>query len=322
MTAVLSLGPVLAAIGWKVLDRFHFGSSFAISPHGVGIAVGYLAGAYVLLFEAKRRGIPEDKASSMVFWALIGAIVGARVFYVIGHFSEFNGIGDMLAVYKGGISLIGGIFGAVIAAYPIMRKNRLGFLRVMDCAAIGLPLGIVIGRIGDLIIGDHLGKPTSWLLAFTYKGGNLSGYQCVPQTQVCQIALSGDHVEVIRPGVAQLFHHGTLISQGVGVHQTALYDFISTMVLVSIVVWMSQTPRRTGVLFLTFTTWYGLGRLITDFLRIDKTFFGLTGSQWASVTVVILSVATLVRFALRPTTESSESEALAEPEGSDHPSAG
>jgi phosphatidylglycerol:prolipoprotein diacylglycerol transferase len=315
MSAVLFHVHLLAAIGWKVLDRFHFGSSFAISPHGVGIAVGYLAGAYVLLFEAKRRGIPEDKASSMVFWALIGAIVGARLFYVIGHFSEFGGIGDMLAVYKGGISLIGGIFGAVIAGYPIMRKNRLGFLRVMDCAAIGLPLGIVIGRIGDLIIGDHLGKPTSWALAFVYKGGNLSGYQCVAPTHLCQIALSGDHAEIVRPGVAQLFRHGRLVSQGVGVHQTALYDFLATMVLVSIVVWMSRTPRRTGVLFLTFTTWYGMGRLITDFLRIDKTFFGLTGSQWSSLAVVILSVATLVRFALRPTKELPEGEGPSSEDG-------
>src|SRR5213078_2074337 len=149
-----------------------------------------LAGSYVLLFEARKRGISDEQGSAFVFWALIGAIVGARVFYVIGHFSEFNGLGDMLAVYKGGISLIGGIFGAVIAAYPIMRKNHLGFLRVMDCAAIGLPLGIVIGRIGDLIIGDHLGKPTSWLLAWTYHGGKLAPpFTC--GANECQAALQG-----------------------------------------------------------------------------------------------------------------------------------
>src|SRR5438309_2439449 len=204
---------LLAAIGWRVIDRFHFGSSFAISPHGLGIAVGYLAGAYVLLHESPKHGVREDHASTMVFWALIGAIVGARVFYVIAHFSEFNGVGDMLAVYRGGISLIGGIFGAVIFAYPFMRRFHYGFLQAMDCAAIGLPLGIVIGRIGDLIIGDHLGKPTSWLLAFVYKGGNLSGYQCVAPTHLCQIALSGDHAEIVRPGVAQLFRHGRLVSQ-------------------------------------------------------------------------------------------------------------
>ena len=86
-------------------------------------------------------------------------------------------------------------------------------------------------------------------------------------------------------------------------HQTALYDFIGTMVLVSVLVWMNRRPRRTGVLFLTFSTWYATGRVITDFLRIDKTFFGLTGSQWSSLAVVILSVATLIRFARRPLPE-------------------
>jgi len=48
---------LLAWIGWHVLDRFRFGSRFAISPHGLGIAIGYLAGSYVLIFEGKKRGI-------------------------------------------------------------------------------------------------------------------------------------------------------------------------------------------------------------------------------------------------------------------------
>jgi len=290
---------LLATIGWKVLDRFHFGNSFALSPHGLGIAIGYLAGAYVLLYEASKRDIPEDRASSMVFWALIGAIVGARLFYVIGHFSEFSSVADMFAVYKGGISLIGGIFGAVIAAYPVMRRHHYGFLRTMDAAAIGLPLGIVIGRIGDLVIGDHLGKPTSWALAFVYHGGNLAGFACdVPGR--CTIALAGGHSEVITTTGATLFKGDQVIAHGLGVHQTALYDFMSCMLLVSILVWMNRKPRRTGILFLTFATWYGCGRIVEDFLRIDKTFFGLTGSQWASIGVVIACVSTLIWFALHP----------------------
>ncbi|HLB75400.1 MAG TPA: prolipoprotein diacylglyceryl transferase family protein, partial [Candidatus Dormibacteraeota bacterium] len=171
---------LVASITWKVLDRFHFGSRLAISPHGVGIAVGFLAGSFVFVYEARKRDISDELAGSFVFWALIGAIVGARAFYVLAHFGEpgLKTFGDIFAIYRGGISLIGGITGAVIAGYPIMRKNKLPFFRVMDAAAIGLPLGIVIGRIGDLVIGDHLGKPTSWLLAFRYSGGKLSGYDC------------------------------------------------------------------------------------------------------------------------------------------------
>ncbi len=234
----------LAAIGWKVLDRFHFGDTFAISPHGVGIAIGFVAGAIVLVYEAGRRGIAEEHASAWVFWALIGAMVGARVFYVIGHYSEFDGIGDMFAVWRGGISLIGGIFGSLIFTYPSIRRSGVSWLLAADTAAIGLPLGIVIGRIGDLVIGDHLGKPTSWALAFAYHGGNLSGYDCAVGN-VCRIALSGGHTEVVTPLGAQLFQGSRLVEQGVGVHQTALYDFLSTMVLVAVLIWISRRPRRT-----------------------------------------------------------------------------
>jgi phosphatidylglycerol:prolipoprotein diacylglycerol transferase len=288
----------LAEIGWKVLDRFRIGDSFAISPHGVGIAVGYLAGAAVLIYEARRRGVAEDRASAWVFWALIGAMVGARLFYVLGHYSEFDGIGDMLAVWRGGISLVGGIFGALLFTYPVIRRSGVPWLRAVDTAAIGLPLGIVIGRIGDLVIGDHLGKPTSWALAFVYHGGNLSGYSC--SAGVCRIALSGGHTQIVTAGGAQLFRGDQLIARGTGVHQTALYDFLSTMVMVAVLIWLSRRPRRDGVLFLTFAGWYAAGRIVTDFMRIDKQWFGLTGSQWASIGVLAACLATLVWFALRP----------------------
>jgi phosphatidylglycerol:prolipoprotein diacylglycerol transferase len=290
----------VASIGWEVLDRFRFGDDIAISPHGLGIAIGFGAGAYVFVNrDAPRRGITEDQAGRFVFWALIGAIVGARFFYVLAHFSEFDNVADMLAIWRGGISLIGGITGSVLFGLPLMRTYRLPFLRVMDAAAIGLPLGIVIGRIGDLIIGDHLGKPTSWLLAFTYEGGNLSSYACEAGT--CTAVLFGNQIQTITPeGATFRGAADQLLAQGVGVHQTALYDFVSTMVLVLVLLALSRVPRRTGVLFLTFAAWYGSVRIITDFLRVDKRFFGLTGSQWASVAVVVISLATLVWFALRP----------------------
>jgi phosphatidylglycerol:prolipoprotein diacylglycerol transferase len=302
----------LASITWKVLDRFHFGGRFAISPHGVGIAVGFLAGSLVFMYHARRRGISDELAGNFVFWALVGAIIGARLFYVIAHFGEpgLKTIGDAFAVYRGGISLLGGIAGSVIAGYPIMRKHKLPFLRVMDAAAIGLPLGIVIGRIGDLIIGDHLGKPTSWLLAFRYGGGNLSGYDCVGG--VCTATLNGGHSQTITAAKATLFSSNhAVIGQGAGVHQTALYDFMSTMLLVLVLLWLNRRTRRQGVLFLTFASWYGGVRIITDFLRVDKRFFGLTGSQWTSVVVVAICLVTLVRFALRP---SGTSPAEQEPE--------
>jgi hypothetical protein len=58
--------------------------------------------------------------------------------------------------------------------------------------------------------------------------------------------------------------------------------------------------RREGVLIASFAIWYGLGRVITDFLRVDKTWLGLTGSQWTALTAAVVAVAFLLMWARRP----------------------
>ncbi len=294
---------LLGSITWPVLDRIHFGSDVALSPHGVGIALGFLLGSVWILKDDSRRGVREDHMSSMLFWALIGTIVGARLFYVIAHYSEFDGIGDMLAIYKGGISLLGGIAGAVGFAYPIMRRHKYRLFQVMDGAAIGLALGVFVGRIGDLIIGDHLGKPTNAPWAFAYSGGKLSGFDCA--NGVCRETLLRGHdtqfLSISAQGAKLTDQNGQLLGSGVGVHQTALYDFgIVALLLLFLLLVMNRKPRREGVMIMTWAIWYGSGRIVTDFLRVDKRFFGLTGSQWASVAVVTASVVTLALWALRP----------------------
>jgi phosphatidylglycerol:prolipoprotein diacylglycerol transferase len=291
----------VASLSWPVLDRVHFGSNFAISPHGVGIAFGYLLGSWWVLREGPKRGVKEEHASSMLFWALIGTIVGARFFYVVGHLSEFNSFTDMLKIYNGGISLIGGIVGAVAFAYPVMRRHHYRFLQVMDSAAIGLPFGIFVGRIGDLVIGDHLGKPTSLPWAFAYDGGHLSGFSCTGN--VCtETLLQGLHRHTleITPHVARLIYPTGVVQTGDGVHQTALYDFlIAGSLFLFMYLVMASRPRREGVLIMTFAIWYGMGRVITDFLRVDKRWLGLTGSQWSTAAFAAVSGFVLVRWAIQ-----------------------
>ena len=117
----------LAQIGWPVLDRFRFGDSFAISPHGLFIAIGFMIGAWLLGRIASRWGVSNDDVQGVVFWSLIGSIVGARLFYVIGHFSEFDSFIDMLKIWEGGISLLGGIAGGVIVNVPRVRREGYRF---------------------------------------------------------------------------------------------------------------------------------------------------------------------------------------------------
>jgi phosphatidylglycerol---prolipoprotein diacylglyceryl transferase len=294
---------LLGVIGWPVLDRIHLGP-VAVSPHGLGIAAGYLAGSWWMIREGRKRGLSEEHVGTILLWALVGAIFGARFFYVVGHFSEFDSLGEMLAIWRGGISLIGGITGAIIFAYPFMRRYRYRFFQVMDSAAIGLAFGIIIGRIGDLVIGDHLGKPTDFLLGWAYRGGQLPGpwVENAPGG-VWTASLPGGFTEALSREGANLVRESQRIASGAGVHQTALYDFFIALGLFLFLYWLNRRPRREGVLILSFAIWYGTGRVITDFLRIDKTFFGLTGSQWASIAAAVISLVVLLRYARHPLPE-------------------
>lgn len=291
----------VAVVSWPVLDRFRLGP-LAISPHGIGIAVGYLLGSWWFLREGKKRWMAEEHISALVMWALIGAIVGARGFFVLGHYSEFEGIGDMLAVWRGGISLIGGILGAVIFGYPVARRQGYRFGQIMDAASIALAFGIGIGRIGDLVIGDHLGKPTSFFLGFRYTSGTLPGpWGLDPSTGTWTATLEDGSIQTIARDGARLFSRtGQLVAEGPGVHQTALYDMIIALGLFAFLFWLNRRVRREGVLIATFAIWYGAGRVITDFLRVDKTWFGLTGSQWTALAAVAVALFFLAKWAMRP----------------------
>ncbi len=289
--------PLLAAIGWPVLDRIHLVGDLAVSPHGLGIAIGFLLGARIFRREGRERGLSLEHIDAMLLWVVVGAIVGARLFWVIAHWSELDGPLEALAIWRGGISLLGGIAGAVLVNLPNIRRFGYSFFQVVDGAVLGLALGIPVGRIGDLVIGDHLGEPTSWLLAWRYEGGNPAGFACV--ADVCRATLQGGRELVLsRAGASLVGADGEVLASGVGVHQTALYDMGLAGLLFLVLYLLSRRPRRLGILTLTFGAWYGAARVLEDFLRVDKRFFGLTGSQWTGLTVSVVCLATLAAWAL------------------------
>jgi phosphatidylglycerol:prolipoprotein diacylglycerol transferase len=272
-------------LAWEILPRFHVGP-LAISPHGIGIALGFLAGAQLMVRRARRvGGPPENDIWNALFYALLGSIVGARVGYVLGHLSEVTDGGDdplgVFRVWEGGISLIGGITGAVLMALPYVLRNRMGFWRTLDLAAPGLALGIVIGRIGDLIIGDHLGKPTTFALGWRCLGSD--GAPPVAAERYLRALDAGDPPSL---GCFDLV-----------LHQTALYDFISTLVLLGVLLWLGKRHRNAGFMILVLTVWYGAMRVITDSLRVDKRYFDLlTGSQLMTLAAGLVCLYLLARY--------------------------
>lgn len=274
----------LDPLSWTIYPTLDIGP-LSISPHGIGIAVGFLLGAQLMVRRARRFGGPaENDIWNALFYALIGAIVGARAGYVFGHISEVTDGGDdllgILRIWEGGISLIGGITGAILFALPYMLRKKMGFWRTMDLAAPGLALGIVVGRIGDLIIGDHLGKPTDFALGWRCAGA--SGSDPVDADVYLQALAQG------RPP--------SLGCYGLVLHQTALYDLFSTILLLSVLLWVGRKVRPTGLMILTFTVWYSSMRVVTDFLRVDRRYFGLTGSQLMSIAVGVICLYLLARY--------------------------
>ena len=268
---------MLGAISYHPIVHVKIGP-LTISPHGVGIAVGFLLGARLMLPEANRKGIRDEQVYTLLTRAAIGAIVGARVAYVINHIGDYSSVWEVLKVWHGGISLLGGFAGAILLALPKMKAERLSFWKVMDAAAPGMALGVIVGRIGDLIVADHLGMPAPILFL---------GYKCprlnVPTASPCGPTSLADR------------------TVGAVVHQTALYDFVSSILLLSLLLWLRRKPRYDGFLIFVFAVWYGAMRIVEDFLREDVRHFGLTGSQWSSIVVVVvcLSLLTMYRRTLR-----------------------
>lgn len=162
---------------------------------------------------------------------------GARVAYVVNHLGSFDSPLEWVQIWNGGISL-----------WP-----------VLDGVAPGLALGITIGRLGDLVVADHLGKPTRFVLG-----------------SVCPTA------DTASPCAAPV---------GKAVHQPALYDLIAALAILALLLTIRARRRAYGgFLALLFGALYGTARLVEDFFRVDETHgTGLTGSQWAALTVAALS---------------------------------
>lgn len=245
-----------------------------ISPHGLGIAVGYALGGTLMARRAERWGISRDHVWNMLMRAVIGVIIGARLFYVVGHLDDyFPNVIDIVKVWEGGVVFYGGVFGGIVAAYPYMRRHKLAFWSVMDAAAPGFPLGLIFGRIGDLIVGDHLGGPSDLPFAFLFTNTDVAHPDA---SRSCFEAFGGP-----------------------GCHQTALYDLWNVVVLLPVVLWVGRKPRPPGFMIMFTATWYGSVRFFVDFARDAQTYLGLRGTQWVSLALFLLGSGYLIRLARR-----------------------
>ena len=248
--------PLVSSIGWPVLDRIRIGDSFAISPHGLFIAIGFIIGAMLLTRLAPRRGITEEHIQSIIFWCLIGAIIGSRLFYVLAHFSEFDNLGadarDLARRHQ-----------------PARRDRR----RDPDQPAAAAPIRVPVlpgrrpaarRRWRSASRSDGSATSSSATISASPRAGcwrgQYSGGTLAPPFVVrgrasarprCRAATSSGS-SADGATLASTRHGTRSLGQGVGVHQTALYDMILAGLLFAFLWYLQQRPRREGVLTLTF----------------------------------------------------------------------
>jgi phosphatidylglycerol:prolipoprotein diacylglycerol transferase len=257
---------MLAALSYTPLVRIHLGP-LAISPHGIAAMVGFLAGAMLARQGVLRAGLDERTYEALLTRFLVGGILGARAFYVLNHLDQFDSPLEWLRVWEGGLSLLGGVFGAIMLALPLLRRRDFRRWAALDALAPGLALGIAIGRVGDLVIADHLGRPTSSPL----------GFRC--------------------PDVAEVGRTvGSPCQPGEVVHLTALYDLAGALLLFAVLLLLSRRDVRAGTVTLAFALGYGLLRFVADFARADeRLLLGLSGSQLTGLAVATGALVLLLR---------------------------
>ena len=247
---------LLASFTYEPMQRWG-----PVSPHGIGTALGFFLGAWLMARRAD-PDIPKPEVYNAVTWGAVGAIIGARGFYVIGHLDQFDSARDMLAVWEGGLTMFGGFIGGLALGLGYLRRKGFPIPFALDAAAPGFVVGVIVGRLGDIAIADHLGRPTDFALGYEIPNAPLApGYG--PPTYA--------------PGAV--------------VHHTAVYDLAGALVLLGFLYWLGRRKPRTGTLFAAFSIWYGLQRVAVDFTRnreaIESVFLGLSGSQWAGIAFAV-----------------------------------
>lgn len=247
---------------------------FRLSWHGVFSVVGIIAGVWLAMRFARER-LPEDKAYSVATWGVVGGIVGARLFHVVDQWALYaNDPLQIVAIWNGGIGIVGAVVGGIAAgvARGVMLRLPLGF--GADCAAAAIPLGMAIGRIGDLINGEHWASACAdlpWCVRYTN-----------PNT----------------------------LGQTSYVHPVTTYEMLWDLAIVALVLWVR--PRVVGRpgegrLLWLFLASYGVGRFFLSFLRYSAPdhpgdqliLMGLSQAQLVSLAFVALGGAMIAFLTLR-----------------------
>ena len=249
LTIVIDLNPNIAKIG-----------PLLITWHGVFSVLGIIAAARLGFWLVEKDGVelPGGGGDGLA-WMVVVGLVGARLLYVWENFRLFSGnLLRMFALTEGGISQWGGLFGAALGAYIWARLAKFSFWKLVDAGGPAAMIGLTVGRIGDVINGEHHGTPTNLPWGVRYVNP----------------ATLGEPDKVVHPEVA--------------------YEMVLCLAILAAVLPFHQRLKKRmpeGALGLTYFAVYATGRFFLSYLRTDPSvFIGLRQAQLASAVMVIIAI--------------------------------
>jgi prolipoprotein diacylglyceryltransferase len=265
---------VLAVISYPPIPLFEVGP-LTMSLHGVFAALGFVLGAIYTTRVLQRRGFSGEAFQSVLTWALVGSLLGARYFTTPAALLDGVPFATAMNPVSGNFSIMGGFAGGILVGWYRMRKVGLARLPTFDSASYGLAIGTIVGRIGDLAIVEHLGSATT--LPWGY--GIKPGYDVAPMHDALECSVGQAGLD----GLCGVYHH------------VAMYDLIGAVFLFFVLLQVERRFRlHYGQLFAFWIVWYGLQRFVLDFLRFgsgDATIGAFTWNQVSGLLAALLGLA-------------------------------
>jgi phosphatidylglycerol:prolipoprotein diacylglycerol transferase len=225
-----------------------------IAWHGLTIAVGIMVGGLAAAYDAQRRGLEPHRIYAAAMIVVAGALVGGRAFYLLEH----GRLDDPGAWFSStGFTFYGGFIAAALGIAYYVRRERLS-VSYLDAIAAGLPLGIAVGRIGDVINGEHYGPATDFFLG-----------------------VRNTHPDALTPSPELAYHSG------------GLYEVMIGLAVFAIAWPLRKRLRRPTALMWLVVALLAVGRFFEFFLRSDSAdlALGLEIAQWTSLALLAVAAA-------------------------------
>lgn len=264
---------LLAAIGPVVHHPFQFNiGPLQFTGFGIAVVLGFVVAQLISQEEMLRRGYDPAPIADMIFGAVLGGLLGAKLYFVIV-------LGNWDALFaRGGFVFWGGLIGGAIGVLLIAWRKRVPIWRTLEVGAPAVAAAYAVGRTGCWDVGDDYGRPWSGPLAVQFPEG------APPST--AGIMAREFNVQ---------FPPGTDPNTVIAVHPTQLYEVAMSLVMFAVIWKLRRHRHAEGWLFGVYCVLAGIERFVVEFFRAkdDALSFGFTMAQMIALTALVLGVVIL-----------------------------